>query len=148
MNIQVATSASSILVCCIPPAFTYRARRRLFFFERFPFFSLALLFHLTVSTLRSRFISLPKLSPSSSQGTVLTLLPVPEQVDDEEQAKELDGEAGDKDRQSPNESDGSASASLNLASKPRHPEGGLAAAKSASQPLPAELAPSTNKHLG
>ena len=76
------------------------------------------------------------------------LLPVLEQVDDEEQAEELDEGAGDEDRQFSDEIDGSASASLNLASKPRHPEGGLAAAKSASQPLPAELAPSANKHLG
>lgn len=131
----------------IPPAPIHRARRRLFLFERFPFFSLALLFHLTVSTLRSKFISLPRLSPSSSQGTVLTLLPVPEQVDDEEQAEDLDGEAGDEDRQ-PFVMDWSASTSLNLASKPRHPEGGLAVAKSASHPLLAELAPSVNKRLG
>ena len=76
------------------------------------------------------------------------LLPVPEEVDDEEQAEDLEGDDGDEDRQ-PFVMDGSASTSLNLASKPRHPEGGLlAVAKSTSDPLPTELVPSANRHLG
>ena len=48
----------------------YQARRRRFFFLLFPFFLPTLFFHSIVSALRSKFISSPRLRPSSSQGTM------------------------------------------------------------------------------